>query len=1135
METENYQQLIQKLDHFIRRYYLNRLIRGCLLFLTGVSAIWLALGVGEYFLYLPAWVKIGLLSLISLLILIVLISWIIRPALAMQQIGKTLTREQAAIIVGQFFPEIKDKLLNILQLHSRQHTGESIELALAAIEQKSTQLTLLPIRNAVNLKENKRYLKWLFPVLAAILLITIVWPKVFEESAFRLGRPTQNFYPPAPFQFILQNKTLQLPLDGNYIIQLKVTGKKLPAEVSVIINGQNLVMQSNGSESFSYTLNNVKKNTAFYFQAAGFRSEDFELKILERPQVEGLVLKIDYPPYTGLKNEVQQGFSNISVPEGTKLQWQLTTKNTDSAIVKYIGGKQLFFLKNKQDNQWNYNMDVMQDTSIQIYLSNKKLPRFDTLSYTLKAIPDEAPQINAQEDKDTISGRKVLITGIASDDYGLSKLLFHYTIVNPNHKVETDKTIPIQATANARSLNFSYYFDINTFNLTAGQTLNYFVEAWDNDAIHGPKRSISQIFSYRQKNNMQLEKSIQANNLAINEQLSNSSNSAENINQDIDKFRNGMLQSQGMSWEQQNQLKSLTAQQKELQNKVAALKRRFEEQKRQSQEKNYSQNIQEKQQELTQQLDKVQNKDLADLMKKLQQMLQEKNKDNTFQELQQWQEQNKLFQMDMERIQALMKQLALQMKMEDLAQKAQQLAKAQEDLAQKTTSQGEKSASLNQAQKGLKQQLDEMMQKDFSDLEKMNQSGESPHDLSSPKQAGNQAQQQMQQSENSLNQNNFNQSGSQQQNAANDLNKMASALSKMASGMDMKMVDINIKATRQLLTNLIRYSFDQEALFKSERVVPANVATYEKQLQKQHILKANTEMIKDSLFSLSKRIFSLAPTINKETSELTGNLDKALSLLENHRILEARISQQYAMTNANNLALMLDETLRHLMQMQMQGQKGGQGSPSSGKPGAKGQGSSPGQMMKDVITGQQQMGKGMSEMQGASGGQQGSGKQSGGQQGNNKQNGGNGEQQAEELARLAEKQAALRNMMQELSSMLNSQGNGQNARLIQEIQKEMNQNEVDLVNRRLTSELMKRQQEIMTRLLQAQDAIRNQEQENKRVAETAKDIHQAMPPELKLILEKRKAFLESYQTIPASLAPFYKKMSEDYQKQINGK
>jgi hypothetical protein len=118
--------------------------------------------------------------------------------------------------------------------------------------------------------------------------------------------------------------------------------------------------------------------------------------------------------------------------------------------------------------------------------------------------------------------------------------------------------------------------------------------------------------------------------------------------------------------------------------------------------------------------------------------------------------------------------------------------------------------------------------------------------------------------------------------------------------------------------------------------------------------------------------------------------------------------------------------------------------------------------------------------------------------------------------------------------MLNSKGmGGQNAGLLQEIQEAMNKNETDLVNRRLGSELQLRQQQIMSRMLQAEKAIREQEEDNKRVANSGKNMPRPMPPELKDYLRNRKLFLESYQSVPADLNPFYKKMTEDYWKAIH--
>src|SRR5690606_36267202 len=158
-------------------------------------------------------------------------------------------------------------------------------------------------------------------------------------------------------------------------------------------------------------------------------------------------------------------------------------------------------------------------------------------------------------------------------------------------------------------------------------------------------------------------------------------------------------------------------------------------------------------------------------------------------------------------------------------------------------------------------------------------------------------------------------------------------------------------------------------------------------------------MIRDSLTALGKRVFQLAPAINKETFELKNHIDQDLTFLENRRVREAAARQQYAMTHANNLALLLNETLSNMMQMQSQMQ--GQGQPGSSGKSQQGKGQQGGQMMKDIITGQQQMGQGMQKMQGQSGesGQSGEGSESG--------QDGQSEGRAEQLARMAQQQAAL--------------------------------------------------------------------------------------------------------------------------------
>ena len=126
-----------------------------------------------------------------------------------------------------------------------------------------------------------------------------------------------------------------------------------------------------------------------------------------------------------------------------------------------------------------------------------------------------------------------------------------------------------------------------------------------------------------------------------------------------------------------------------------------------------------------------------------------------------------------------------------------------------------------------------------------------------------------------------------------------------------------------------------------------------------------------------------------------------------------------------------------------------------------------------------------------------------GQKGNSQSdNGENGN--AEQLARLAEQQATIRRQIQELSSLLNSKGLG-NSKELREIEQKMDKNETDIVNRRMTPELLMRQKEIETRMLEVEKSLREQEQDDKRSSNTAKEISRPVPPALQKYITDQRA------------------------------
>ncbi len=1192
----NYDWLIERLDAFIRKYYANKVIRGSLVFLSCMLFYILTVSVGEYYLYLPVWARITIVSAFLALGITALVAWVMIPLTKMARLGTVISHERAAEIIGQHFPEVSDRLLNILQLKRQNDQISSRELAEASINQKISQISVVPIGKAIDLSKNRKYLPFLLPLLLVLVFILVAAPNVFKEGSSRLLQPTKPFEKPAPFQWVIKNPTLVAMRNADFTVTVEMKGSALPAEVSVEMGSELLPMQPLENHCFQYTFRNITDAIHFRFFAAGFYSGDNTIRVVQRPVLKEFKVQVNYPSYTGRKNEVRTSLSDMTLPAGTTVNWTFVTEHTDGATIHFGNGTPNPL--NKSGAAFGYQYRFLNDTSYTVTLENRNAGIADSYHYNVQVIPDQYPVLQVQQFRDTVSGKQVLVTGTAGDDYGITRVTFNYEVSDRNKAILT-KSIPVKISGGVLSA-LQQYFDIKSLNLLPGQKVSYFIEAWDNDGVHGSKASRSEVMSYFMYNEKQLDSAINENSKQINSGISNSAQKTQQLQNDYKSMQSKMLQNHSMDWEQKESLEEMMRRQMDLKNNLENIKQRFEEQVQQSEQKKYSENLQEKQKEMEKQLDNLLNKELEEQMKKLQDLMQKLNKEEAMESMQQLEQENKLFKMDMERMQELMKKMEMQMRMEDMANKMDDLARKERALQKETekseqndkknsgSKNGDKkddqkgqdktgdkkngdskddkkagdkngdqksgdkkdekagdkkdgkenapkdSKELSKEQQELKKELDKAMKDDMKEAQKLAKETKQDGKLDNEQQQAKDAEKEMQNSEEELSQDKKDKAGKSQDKAAQNLEQMAKSLRKKAGGMDMEQIEIDIKSTRQLLTNLMRLSFEQEDLMESVRKTSNTSKAYITNQEIQNRLHNNSFMIRDSLFALSKRINKLPAIVNRETTGLEYNMKKAVDALENRNQPAAVTFQQYVMTHTNNLALMLNEILANLMQMESQSkQEGGEGSCSKpgkkpgGMTGKKGKGA--GQQLADIITSQKKLGESMEQMQKPGGSKSGKGADGQGKTGNTQGKEGESSESgnSEQIARLAEQQAALRRKIQELTSLLNSQGLG-NSKELREIEQKMDKTETDLVNKRLTNELLLRQKEIETRMLEVEKSLREQEQDDKRSSKSAEEVSRPVPPALQKYITDQKQLLELYKTVPPQLKPYYREMVENY-------
>lgn len=1117
-------EIISKLDAFIRKYYLNRLVRGVLLGTGLLLAIFLLFSLGEYFGHFPTSVRAILFWSFVAALAIVMWFWIITPLARMNKLGPVISYEEAARIIGRHFGEVEDKLLNLLQLDEMAAKHPESALLAAGIAQKTKELKPVPFAGAVNIRANRRYLRFALIPLAALLVILVFQSHILSDGTERLFKYNRHFPKKAPFEFILLNKSLAAERGSNVKIGLGISGRAVPEDVYLVVGGQRIKMSADGAAKFQHELTNLQRSLSFHFEAAGFSSENHQIFLLPAPAVTDAEILLEYPAYTGRKAEKVNNTSELSLPQGTTVTWVLRVRDADKAVVE---GGQRNEIAAGSDGVLRYTRRFNQTASLRLTLFSGKVAGRDTLNYSISVSPDLAPAISAEKFDDSANLKQFWFAGQASDDYGIGKLLLKYRFVSAADPGKVNRGwVSLSLPFSGRETDFTTGLNMDAIGMAAGDEVEYLFEVWDNDAVQGPKVSRTQPSKLRRQSLEEVRKDADATGNRMQNMMQQAFKEHSQMQKEAENLRNSLNSRKNMSWEDKQRVEDLVRKQQTLDEKLEQLKK--ENEKLQKQQNEFMEPGQEEKKSQMQELMKeMKNPELEKLMQEIQKLLEQKaSKEEISEKLQQMQQQNKEQARDMKQLMEQFKELQLEQKLNDNIDRLNKLAEAQEKLAEQTAKQkGDKTGELKQQQEKLNKEL-EGIRKDLQEAEKMNSELEKPMKLELGEEEQQQAGQEQQQAGEQLDKGKNGKASENQKNAAEQMKKAAEKMQKSLEQEQQKRLGEDYQRIRELLENLVEASFEQEYVFTELAKIREFNPRFVELNKKQMVVREKCAVIEDSLRMLARRQPMVSTFITREISKINSNMDEALESLRVRRLSEAGMREQYVMTGLNNLAVMLLESMQQ-MQQKMSQQNKSKGNQSCSNPGGKGQGKGKPKNSGKLSQGQEQLGQMLQEMQRK--GQQNKQGQSGepkpGEQGDKRE-------MNREYARMALMQEALRRQLAELRKALEQQGQGQAAKELQKTEQIMEQQEKDLVNKKWSSDMIRRQKEIETRLLEHEKAERTQQTEEKRESAAPEVYTPSAPPVLQEYIREKKRERELLQKMPPELTPYYQEKVRFYLQRI---
>ncbi len=1065
MEPSNL--IYQKLELFIKKFYTNELIRG-IIFFVGLGLLYFLFTIFvEYFLWLKPMGRTILFWIFILVEVLLLSRFILFPIFKLFKLQKGIDYKEASAIIGNHFSEVNDKLTNFLQLSNDKNQSE---LLLASIEQKANTLQPVPFGNAINFNANRKFLPLaIIPILLFAFFYVSGNSKILFQSLNRVVHFQEQFSPPAPFQFVIVNNNLQTEQNKDFIIRVKTEGKIVPENVMIFIGEESYFMETTNAGEFQYKIEKPTSTFSFHVESNAISSKDYELDVIAVPSIANFEMLLNFPTYLKKKQETIKGNGNAIVPEGTRVTWKINTLATQNVVWKDLTSN---FSFNKSENDFTASKLISQNTEYQILTSNAKVKNYEKFNYQIAVIKDQFPTINVNNAPDSLKIDRNYVLGQISDDYGLSKLQVVYY---PKNKPEALKRGTIAVKSNLYD-QFIFAFP-SSLPVEQGVSYEYYFEVFDNDAIHNFKSTKSSVFSNRIVTDDEVrDQDLQQQNDNIKSLEKSLKNQDKQISE-MDKLQKSGKEKEALEFKDQQKINDFIKRQ----NQQDKMMKDFAEKMKDNLDKSKTDKKDEFKEELQKLLDNVdkdleKNKKLLDELKELNDKIE---KEDLMEKMDKFKQKAKNQTKSLERLVELTKKYYVQKKAEQLKDKLDKLSEKQDDLSDKDKE------NTKEKQDEINKEFDKI-QEDLQDLEKENKELKKPLDIPNDEDEQKSIDEDLKKAADELQKEKKAAAKPKQKSAAKKMKQMSQKMEQSMEGGEMEQLEEDIAMLRQVLDNLLAFSFSQEDLMAKFKSAKIGSPAFNKNLKIQQDLKLQFKHIDDSLFAMSLRNPKIGENITKEIGNAQYNLDKSLETLADAQVSKGVSHQQYTVSSGNKLADFLSDILNN-MQMSMSSEGPGKPKPKQGQ----------GMQLPDIIKKQEGlaekmkdgMKKGQKPGEGKEGdkGKQGDKVKDGdkGKDGKNKPgseggNGEDGEGDAQAIMEIYKEQKQLRESLQNELDKKGIGGSGQNAL------EQMKQIEKQLLDKGFKNETLQKILNVKQELLKLNTAIQQQGQESKRQAETNK-------------------------------------------------
>ncbi len=1084
MSEQRLKNFFRRLDEVTKQLTFVNLIEGLLKTILWFIIFFFFVSLIEFLFSLEKSLRMVLFISILISFIILTVLFIVYPLIRFFKRDRNDIYLSLGKLIGIHFAEIKDKLVNVLQLIFTLNKSNyySKDLTYAAIEQNLNFFDQFNFSEVVNKEKTRRYFRYFLITVIAFTILGFALPDL-PFASYRILNFNKEFVKPPEFYIIIEPGNKKITKGENYSCRIRTVGKSIEKlDLFYSFEGMEIFekvgLDADSTGEFKYTFASPPRSFRIYAQAKNVKSEIYFVEVVNYPVIKELSVKVYPPSYTKLSPQFYEDDGNINTIKGSLIELVIkTSKELNHASLLFDDSSSIKMNVNGLKAETKFK--ATKNGSYKILIIDKEgYPNINPVEYQINLTEDFAPSISLlipQATVDLTDNMRVPLVFRIRDDYGFSKLTLNYRLSYSRYEMPREKYNSVELPF-GKSLDtvITYIWNLSNMNLVTEDVVTYYLEVFDNDFVSGPKSAQTPLMQVRIPS---LEEILAEGN----ERFENTIEDAKSIQKEVEELKQkleeldkelktpkDLKQPDKVSWEEQKKAQEILKKHEEILQKVDDLQQQLNElQNKLNENKTLSKETLQKFMELQELLNQLDSKELKEAIQRLNEALKSLSRQMMQEALKNFQFNEENFRASIERTIELLKRIQIEQKMDEALKRLDQMNQKLDDLMNQldntNPSDQQKLNELSKQQDQLTKDI-ENLEKNLEDLqERMEQfPNEMPIEemkklaeqfmSENPQQCSRKSSEQMKRGDvksSKENQKNLKQSFSNLQEGLNQLKQEM-----MRNQMMQTMVQL-----QRLTSDLISLSKQQEALKNRTSSTEPSSPQVNEITRKQAEMMENLKKLIDRMIELSNKSFAITPEMGRAVGKAMMNMNQSIENLLNRNLSFSSQSQKDAMGNLNEAADLIQNMLQNMMQG---GQGGGMMSFMQRLQQMAQQ-----QMSLNNLT--QMLGQGQLTME-----------------------------QLSQLQRLAAEQEIIRKSLEELNREMKEAG--QSSRLLgdlEDVAKKMEEVVRELKQNNVSDDLIQKQERILTRLLDATRSMNERDYEKRRESRPGEQITGKPPADLK--------------------------------------